>query len=99
MGRNHRGWSDQSFRIYHYRDTDGLEVDIVIELADGSLIAIEVKAASQVTAKAWRNLERFRDRFEDRHVTAVCLYAGQRAWTLHGWLHILPITVLCQHEL
>lgn len=92
-----RVWSDQNYRIYHYRDTDGLEVDAVIELADGRLIALEVKAATDVTAKAWRNLERFRERFAERDVAGVCLYAGTRSWTLHGWLHVLPITALWQH--
>ena len=92
-----RGWSEESYRLYHYRDTDGLEVDLVLELADGRLIAIEIKAASEVTAKAWRNLERFHERFADREVTGVCLYTGTRSWLLHGWLHVLPITALWQH--
>ncbi len=92
-----RGWSGESYRVYHYRDTDGLEVDLVLELADGRLIAIEVKAASDVNAKAWRGLERFHERFADRDVTGVCLYAGTRSWRLHGWLHLLPVTALWQH--
>lgn len=92
-----RGWSRESYRVYHYRDTDGLEVDLLLELADGRLVAVEAKAASDVTAGAWRNLERFRERFSDRDVTAVCLYAGTRSWWLHGWLHVLPITALWQH--
>jgi predicted AAA+ superfamily ATPase len=92
-----REWSDESYRVYHYRDTDGLEVDLVVELADGRLIAVEVKAANEVDAKAWRNLERFHERFADRDVTGVCLYAGTRSWKLHGWLHVLPVTALWQH--
>lgn len=70
------GWSGESYRVYHYRDTDGLEVDLVLELADGRLIAIEVKAASDVNAKAWRGLKRFRERFADRDVTVcACIQA------------------------
>lgn len=92
-----RVWSEQLYRIYHYRDTDGLEIDVVIELADGRLIALEVKAATDVTAKAWRNLERFRERFAEREVVGVCFYAGAQPWVLHGWLYVLPITALWQH--
>lgn len=92
-----RGWSEQMYRMYHFRDLDGLEVDLVLELSDGRLIAIEVKSASEVTGRAWRNLERFRERFSDRDVTGVCFYAGERSWRLHDWLHILPITSLWQH--
>lgn len=92
-----RSWSALPYRLYHYRDTDGLEVDLVIELADGRLIAVEVKAALDVSARAWRNLERFRERFRDRNVTGVCLYSGTRSWRLHNWLNVLPITSLWQH--
>lgn len=92
-----RSWSHESYRMYHYRDTDGLEVDLVLELSNGRLIAIEVKSAIEVDHKAWRNLERFRQRFADRRITGVCLYAGARSWTLHGWLHVLPVTALWQH--
>lgn len=92
-----RGWSEESYRMYHFRDLDGLEVDLVLELSDGRLIAIEVKSASEVTGRAWRNLERFRERFSDRDVTGVCLYGGSRSWTLHEWLHVLPISTLWQH--
>ncbi|MBS1847496.1 MAG: ATP-binding protein [Actinobacteria bacterium] len=92
-----RAWSSESYRTSHYRDTDGLEVDQVIELADGRLVAVEVKAAIEVTAKSWRNLERFRSRFADREVIGVCLYGGTRAWRVHDWLSVLPITALWQH--
>ncbi|GAA2241092.1 ATP-binding protein [Rarobacter faecitabidus] len=93
-----RAWSATSYRIHHYRDTDGLEVDLILELADGRLVAIEVKSATDINEKAWRNVERFRDRFHDREVIGVCLYAGDRSWRLHDWLHVLPITSLWQHE-
>ncbi|HMR48539.1 MAG TPA: DUF4143 domain-containing protein [Arachnia sp.] len=92
-----RGWSDQAYRIYHYRETDGLEVDVVLELADGRLVAIEVKSASEVVPKAWRNLERFRERFAEREVVGVCFHAGPRAWRVRGWLNLLPVTSLWQH--
>ncbi len=92
-----RAWSSESYRTYHYRDTDGLEVDQVIELADGRLLAVEVKAAIEVTAKSWRNLERFHSRFADREVIGVCLYGGTHSWRVHDWLSVLPITALWQH--
>ena len=92
-----RAWSSESYRVYHYRDTNGLEVDVVIELADGRLIALEVKAATQVTPKAWRNVERFRERFPDRGVRAACLYGGERSWRVHERLYVLPVSAICQY--
>lgn len=46
-------------RVLHYRDNTGLEVDVIIELADGRWAAIEVKlGVSQVDAAA-ANLRNF----------------------------------------
>lgn len=92
-----RGWSAQPYDVHHFRDPDGLEVDLVLELRDGRLIAIEVKSGQTVTAKAWTALERFCRRFPDREVTGVVLHGGTQSASLHGWLHVLPITALWQH--
>lgn len=91
-----RTWSAESWELFHFRDHDGLEVEIVIELADGRLIAVEVKSAEGVTEKAWRQLERFRARFSDRDITGVVLHGGTQVAHLGGWLHVLPITSLWQ---
>ena len=32
-----RGWSATDFTLHHYRDHDGLELDLLLELADGRL--------------------------------------------------------------
>lgn len=92
-----RGWSAQRWSVHHFRDLDGLEVDIIIELADSRLIAVEVKSSTSVNEKAWSNLLRFKERFSDREVIGVCLHAGTQVARLHDWLHVLPITSLWQH--
>lgn len=95
--RKQSGWSATPYTVNHFRDLDGLEVDLLLDLDDGPLIAIEVKSASAVDARAWANLERFRDRFPDRDVLGVCLHGGDYTATLHGWLRVLPITAVWQH--
>ena len=35
--------------LHHFRDLDGLEVDLIIELADGRLLSIEVKSSTSIT--------------------------------------------------
>ena len=44
---------------------DRLEVDLVVELANGRLLAIEIKSSATVSEKAWSNLTRFKRRFPD----------------------------------
>jgi len=54
-------------RVLHYRDNTGLEVDVIIELADGRWAAIEVKLGSgQVDAGA-RGLSTFAGRIDRSH--------------------------------
>ena len=92
-----QAWSRTPYSLYHFRDLDGLEVDLIIELADGRLLAVEVKSSTSITEKAWTNLIRFKDRFPDRDITGACLHAGTQTAVIDGWLHILPITALWQH--
>ncbi|MFZ1410280.1 MAG: AAA family ATPase [Micropruina sp.] len=92
-----QAWSNTPFTLHHFRDLDGLEVDIIVELADGRLLALEVKSSTSVTEKAWTNLIRFKDRFPDRNVTGACLHAGTQTGLIGGWLHVVPLTTLWQH--
>lgn len=91
------GWSAAAYTLYHYRDHDGPEVDVVAELADGRLIAIEVKTSQTISSDAWAGLERFRAQYADRDVVGVLLHSGRQVGYLHGWLHVLPITSLWEH--
>jgi predicted AAA+ superfamily ATPase len=92
-----RAWTQMPFDLYHFRDRDGLEVDLLAETFDGNLIAIEVKSTRTITPKLWSGLAAFRERFPDRQVTGVLVHAGTDAATLHGWLHILPVTAIWHH--
>jgi hypothetical protein len=44
-------WMDDITGLGHWRTHDGAEVDLIIERRDGTVVAIEVKAATRVTTK------------------------------------------------
>jgi len=90
-------WSTCPFSLYHFRDRDGLEVDLIVETFDGHLIAIEVKSTRTLSSSLWANLVKFRDRFADRPITGVVLHAGDTSAVMHGWLYALPVTTLWEH--
>ena len=48
-------------KVYHYNDSTGLEVDLIVELRDGSWGGIEVKLGSNELHKASRNLLKLAD--------------------------------------
>lgn len=44
----HSTWSTDDVRFYHFRDTTGHEVDLVIEKDDGKVVGVEIKASMTV---------------------------------------------------
>ncbi|MFT4189096.1 MAG: ATP-binding protein [Aeromicrobium sp.] len=89
-----RTWSALRFDIFHYRDRDGDEVDVVIELDDGSVIGVEVKSAMSFNAKQFKGLARLRDRLGDRFIAGVVLNTGQEGYRYADRLYGAPISAL-----
>lgn len=97
--RKQRVWSNERFDLHHFRERDN-EVDIVVELADGSLILVEVKAAMGVDSRAWASLIRLSEKFGDRVVARVVLHNGPQVATINdgGYpVHVLPASTLWEH--
>lgn len=89
-----RTWSSHRFDVYHYRDVDGEEVDLVLELDDGSVIGIEVKAATSFNARQFRGLTRLRDRLGDRFVAGIVLNTGAAGYRYADRLFGAPVSAL-----
>jgi len=51
-------WLAETCRLYHYRDKDQDEVDIIVEGQSGDVVGIEVKAAATVTAGDFKGLRK-----------------------------------------
>jgi predicted AAA+ superfamily ATPase len=87
-------WSEVDARLFHYRDRDGAEVDLVIETKDGRVIGIEVKAASTVSGRDVRWLAQMRDRLGDRFVAGFVLHTGATTAPFGDRIVALPISAL-----
>lgn len=87
-------WSAREYRLFHFRQRDK-EVDIVIELADGRLILVEVKSGQSVPAEAWNKM---RLALPDERVTArVVLYLGDQVQKRSDQDFLLPVSSLWTH--
>jgi uncharacterized protein len=90
-------WSDTSARLHHLRDADGLEVDAIIESADGRVVTVEVKSSTVPRAQDAAPMAALRDRL-DRvgadFVAGVVLHTGDRRVSLGDRLVGLPIADL-----
>lgn len=88
------GWAAETASAYHYRTADGVEVDLVLEAADGRVVAVEIKAGSQVTASAMRGLVQLRDRLGVRFIAGVVLTSGSQAQRVGDRLSVAPVDIL-----
>ncbi|WP_109505320.1 ATP-binding protein [Nocardioides speluncae] len=89
-----RGWSDTDFRLSHYRTRAGVEVDIIIELSDGRLYGIEVKASGTYRSDDFRGLRTLRDHAGDRFLGGVVLNTSDSGYQYAQKLWGMPISAL-----
>ena len=78
----------------HFRDKDGLEVDIVLENSRGQIVALEVKAAASVTQHDFKGLRRLQKSHPERFVFGAVLYDHDQIAAVGENLWALPISCL-----
>jgi uncharacterized protein len=78
--------------INHLRlDNGDHEIDLIVEAADGSIVAIEVKAAAAPTVDDARHLGWLRDRLGERFIAGIVFHTGPTAMKMGERIHALPI--------
>lgn len=94
----------QSLRVYaqaaeatvgHLRERGGNhEIDLVVERADGRVLAIEVKLGRSVTDEDVRHLRWLRERLGDRVLDRVVVTVGQHAYRRPDGVAVVPAALL-----
>ena len=87
-----QSWSDTDYTLFHYRDSDKKEVDLVIELYNGKIIALEIKASSSFSKSDFNNLKTLRDISTDRFHAGILLYTGTEVQPFGENLFAAPIS-------
>jgi predicted AAA+ superfamily ATPase len=89
-----RTWSELDYEIFRYRDRDGLEVDLILELSGGGVIAIEVKGSIGFHGDHFKGLRKLRDELGDQFVAGFVLNAGHSGYSYANRLYGLPVAAL-----
>ncbi|MHB8196758.1 MAG: ATP-binding protein [Vulcanimicrobiaceae bacterium] len=92
--RAQASWSNSGSELFHYREYEGLEIDLVLENRDGSVAAIEVKATTSPGANDLQSLKRFAQLTGPSFKKGVLLYGGSKMLTFGENLIALPIAHL-----
>lgn len=84
-------WAESPATLFHYRDDQQREVDVVLELSSGEIAGVEVKTAASVRAKDFAGLRHLRDKLGVRFKTGVVLYTGTRTLSFGDRLAAVPL--------
>jgi uncharacterized protein len=87
-------WFGENCTLYHYRDKDQDEVDLVIEAGSGALVGIEVKASATVNAGDFKGLRKLEKACGNNFKLGVVLYDGQRPVPFGDRLVAAPMSCL-----
>jgi predicted AAA+ superfamily ATPase len=87
-------WFGQTCALYHYRDKDLDEVDLVVETGSGALVGIEVKASATVNAGDFKGLRKLADACGDNFKLGVVLFDGTRPVHFGDRLVAAPMSCL-----
>jgi len=87
-------WMESSCTLYHYRDKDQDEVDLVIEDSGGAVVGIEVKASATVNAYDFKGLRKLADACGDDFKLGLVLYDGEKTAPFGKGLFAAPLSCL-----
>jgi len=85
---------DEALTFAQFRDRSGVEVDIIIERPDGSVVAIEVKSARSVNQRDTSGLTFLRDRLGDRFQCGILFHTGPLTARLGERVWAVPVAAL-----
>lgn len=85
---------DDAPRFFHFRDRDGVEVDLVIELGARAVAAVEVKTGATVTESDFRGIRKLAQAAGRRFVRGIVLHDGNTVLPFGQRLQAVPIRML-----
>jgi len=87
-------WLDPRIRLSHYRSKDGVQVDLVMEGPDRSVVGVEVKATETPRARDFRHLEHLRAALGPRFRRGVVLHTGRTVASYGDDMWALPVSAI-----
>lgn len=94
----HMTWADEEVRLFHFRDKQQNEVDLVLEKSDAKIIGVETKASATVKSGDFKGMAKLAAYAGKNFERGVLFYTGSEflPFTLDGTtFHAIPLSILC----
>lgn len=89
-------FSEAKAALYHFRTSDGKEVDFILEKPDGSVFAIEIKKSESVNSQDFKGIMAFEEITGKDFIGGIILYSGKEAVPFGKNIWAVPFHVLWQ---
>jgi hypothetical protein len=86
--------SDENYQLFHFRDKERNEVDIVIEDDQARVVGIEVKAAATVAAADFNGLRKLADAAGRNFAAGLVLHDHNQTLSFGDRLWAVPVSSL-----
>ncbi len=87
-------WCRARANMFHYRTSNGIEVDLILENSAGKIVALEIKKSATVTAHDFKGLRHLMETEKDAFVQGIIVYTGTEYIPFGSRLCALPISAL-----
>jgi len=87
-------WAESPASLFHYRDKQQREVDVVLELGSGEVAGVEIKTAAGARPADFAGLRHLRDKLGAQFKAGVLLYTGKRTLSFGERLWAVPLSGL-----
>ena len=95
--RRQSSWFEDPVVFHHFRDRDGVEVDIILECR-GKVAGIEVKTTASLKHKDFSGLRKLRAAAGAKFKAGILLYDGENCTTYDGNLFAVPLRRLWENR-
>ncbi|MGO8959440.1 MAG: ATP-binding protein [Streptosporangiaceae bacterium] len=89
-------WSTELADLYHYRDHNKVEVDVILENRRRQVVGIEVKASSTVRAEDFAGLRRLAEKLGEDFLVGIVLYTGTATLPFGPKFRAVPVGAIWQ---
>lgn len=87
-------WAEDDIDLYHYRDHDQAEVDLVAQHQSGASVGFEAKAALRVNEADFKHLKKLQTALGDQFSHGYVVYLGTQILPFGPRLSAIPLSTL-----
>ena len=94
----HAEWADEEVGLYHFRDKQKREVDIVLERPDGRIVGVDVKASATARREDFNGLAALAELAGAAFKHGILFYTGSEVLPFHRGpvrMYALPFQTRC----